>query len=397
MLDQRFTAQNMRKMITAKDFWKNPAISKVTDVIPILERIESDIVNKRFVFSPFRKIQKNGHNVYVASDLYSDFALRKLNDNIKRIFRIAPEDRTKLVSVILSLLNEQTPYYLIKSDLSKFFESIDREKLLKTVLNHALVSSDSRYVLHKLFSDAILASVPGVPRGISLSTTLSEFRLKEFDSNIRRTEGIYFLGRFVDDFVIFCFTHPKQMLDNALEEFPDLSVNRRKTKLMQYGFHPTARCPIKFDFLGYHFHRVRGEVKVSIAAEKIKKFKTKLVKSFWSYSRQPDLHLLEDRIKFLASNYTLDHHGSETPIRSGIFFSYPLATHGEESLVDLDKFLRAQVNAATSVSAKIGVKLERRDRSLLNKYSFRRGFEQRITHAFSPQRINSIRKCWNYA
>ena len=397
MLDQRFTVQNMRKTITARDFRKSRAISNVTDVIPILERIESDIVNKRFVFSPFRKIQKNGHNVYVSSDLYSDFALRKLNDNIKRIFRIAPEDRTKLVSVMLSLLNEQTPYYLIKSDLSKFFESIDREKLLKTVLNHALVSSDSKYVLHKLFSDAILASVPGVPRGISLSATLSEFRLKEFDSKIRRTEGVYFFGRFVDDFLIFCFLHPERMLDNVMEGFSDLSLNRRKTKLMQYGFHPTARCPIKFDFLGYHFHRVKGEVRVSIAPKKIKKFKTRVVKSFWSYARHPDITLLEDRIKFLTSNYTLDHHRSETPIRSGIFFSYPLATHGEESLVDLDRFLRGQINAATSISTKIGVNLERQDRNLLNKYSFRRGFEQRITHTFSPQRIASIRKCWSYA
>ena len=260
------------------------------------------------------------------------------------------------------------------------------------------MSSDSKYVFNKLFSETNLALETGVPRGISISSTLSELYLRKFDADIKRIDSVYFFGRFVDDFIIFCFATPKQTFENISEALPKgLFINNQKTKIMQYRFPSTKHDQVAFDFLGYRFDKRGKKLAISIAPKKVKKIKTRLMRSFWSHAKREDFILLQDRIKFLTSNYILPpRRDSQAPIKAGIFFSYPLAADARETLIDLDKFLKVQINSPNSISRDMGVNLRRGERSVLNRYSFRSGFEERIVHKIPWRRIAEIRKCWEY-
>lgn len=92
----------------------------------------------------------------------------------------------------------------------------------------------------------------GLPRGLSISSVMSELYMKYFDLRIRRLEGVYYYARFVDDIVVFCSNEKTQ--ENAWnfisESLAKMGLCMNTTKSYKWN---SQQKTIKLNYLGYTF------------------------------------------------------------------------------------------------------------------------------------------------
>lgn len=77
------------------------------------------------------------HDLYLNSlpkgsidSLCQDLVLRKLYNNIKRIYGVKQSNRNQIIKQMISLLKEETPKWVIRLDIKHFYESIDLNRLI---------------------------------------------------------------------------------------------------------------------------------------------------------------------------------------------------------------------------------------------------------------------------
>src|SRR5690606_21970030 len=129
--------------------------------------LEEKIINDSFQFS----MKTNGHYVYL-ENLSEKLLIRKLNDNIKRIYKDEQANRKVIIQQVQTLLGETATFWIIKTDIKSFYESIDRNKILKKLKNDAMLSYYSVRLIEKIFEAPQLINNQGLPRGLNISSTL---------------------------------------------------------------------------------------------------------------------------------------------------------------------------------------------------------------------------------
>jgi hypothetical protein len=259
----------------------------------------------------------------------------------------------------------------------------------------------------------------GIPRGLAISSTLSELLMKDFDVCVQRASDTFFFARYVDDIIVV--TSAREMASDFISQMcswlpPGLDLNPTKMQIADTGGKvqkidsSVAPTLLSFDYLGYRFtvrnplksettkidkNDLLRDVEIDIANKKIKKIKTRLVRSFLEFSKSGDWSLLKDRVAYLTQNFSVYNPKAGGKKIAGIFYSYPLAKEFSPGLKELDSFLR---NAALAKNGRLfastsGLLSGQQRRDLL-RYSFSRGHASRSFVHFSPQRIREIQRCW---
>lgn len=112
-------------------------------------------------------------------------------------------------------------YYILKCDISKFFASIDHDRLKEKLLKR-IKDKDAL----KIVFDIIDSSSPGLFIGSMTSQILAIFYLNDLDHFIKEVLKIKYYVRYQDDFLLF---HPsKKYLQHCLKE---IEVFLKKEKL----------------------------------------------------------------------------------------------------------------------------------------------------------------------
>src|SRR5690554_3298288 len=177
--------------------------------------VSKDIQSHNFEFDALSSKVSNDKQTYFFSSLASKLVESKVNDNLKRGYSVRHNDRNVTVSQIKTLLSEGSPFHIIKLDIKEFFESIDRQWIVNYICSDLLVSSESQWLLRKIDKHLAKQNIEGLPRGLSISSTLSEIALSGFDSYIRSLPGVYYYSRYVDDILIFCFDNKNDIVEKA--------------------------------------------------------------------------------------------------------------------------------------------------------------------------------------
>lgn len=396
MLDQTFSARTLHRLCSVSEVIEFGLGGKTDEQICFFEEIASKINHDNFELSEFKCFKRNGKPVYKAKNKYDHFAIKKANENIKRIFGVSSSDRRLLVNQIKVLLEENSPFHIVKVDISSFFESVDKKELLDKCWDNPILSHLTKKIITNLLDDGQFKNKSGLPRGLSVSATLSELYLEDLDKHIREMEGIYYSARYVDDIVIFCIptaTETQEKVEEYITKM-GLSINRGKTETKR---NKTDKYPIIIDYLGYQFCKSENGVSVDIAPNKVKKIKTRIIKSFLSYLKDGSFYLLEKRLQFLTGNFSLDSKSKVEgePLKTGIYYNYSEISPDASSLDQLDSFLIKLIYSKhNSLGKKIRSRLTPRQRRALRKYSFKTGFHKKITHKFSYLDVVLIRRCW---
>ena len=313
-MKQNFDSQELIKYLKKGELIRNDLEKE--DVESEILNLEQQILNESFEFD----FKFNGE-YYFLENISQKLILRKLNDNIKRIYKDEQANRKFIIQQVKTLLSETAPFWIIKTDIKSFYESINNDRIFRKLKNDAMLSYYSIFLIKKIFENDII-SPKGLPRGLNISASLSEIYMRNFDKAIQRYIDVFYYARFVDDIIIFLNNK-----ESALELFKnlnliisnekiDLKINDEKTelidganfKILKKGYN---RRPIhnNIEYLGYKFHlsdsenKRENKLKISIADKKTKKIKSRIVKSYVDFLRTNDFELLKKRVKFLTGNY----------------------------------------------------------------------------------------------
>jgi hypothetical protein len=260
----------------------------------------------------------------------------------------------------------------------------------------------------------------GVPRGLALSATLSEIMMLPFDKAVQTQPNVFFYSRYVDDIIIISsgnedegeFTNfISKLLPNGLR------LNEQKTKIRHASqdvkpYKQNTAAPddiLTFEFLGYQL-TVREPAKTSdrsqfrdvyldVAESKVNKIKTRITRSMISYCKDRDFGLLETRLKFLTSNFSVLDADRERKRLAGIYYNYHrINLDKSQALSKLDEYIRKAILSGYGVIfddffCKTTVAQRRR----LLRFSFIRGFREKTFMHFSRNNLKLIQECWAYA
>ncbi len=168
--------------------------------------------------------------------------------------------------------------YAVVLDLSKYFDTINHEKLLdilrRDVEDERVVQWIKRYLKSGVMENGVVMKTEeGSPQGGNLSPLLSNLYLNEFDQEFQN-RGVP-LVRYADDIVLLAKSEraAKRLLEsssNYLEGKLKLTVNQDKSKVV------SVLSIRNFKFLGFALGKNKGGIYVRVHAQSWKKMKSRL-------------------------------------------------------------------------------------------------------------------------
>lgn len=340
-------------------------------------------------------------------------------NNISSKYRTKCIDRNLTIRLLMSHIMDSYAFTVHRLDVKSFYESFERRNIIHKLKSDAKLSRKTLSTLENLFKELDSLSVEGLPRGMGISSTLSELMMNDFDSYLRTKKGVLFYCRFVDDIIVL--TTPR-ITKNKLSEIISQSPLPQKLEFHTSGNKSTFNMFKKtseesnefgdFDFLGYQFQvkhkeRVIGEnlqvkrrvLEVEISDDKIKKIKNRIIKSFCKFisSKKPveeRLAILRKRLNFLSKNYPLINASDNSKVLSGIYFNYRYTTNPEK-LSEIDKFYKSLLfGKKSNLSKRIRKDLSYKDRYILSNISFLEGFNEKRFCKFSYKDFKEIKRAW---
>lgn len=360
-----------------------------------MDDISQKVLKPSFKIDLSQKTGPKGKAVYcIDAEPETFFVIKQLQQNIHRIYGVKQANRHDLVCQLRDMLGSSFPFELVRTDISSFYESIDRKRLIEKLDRDQLLSPASKkYIKQVLDSYGTLSgAATGIPRGVGISAYLAELYLRPVDKAIRAIPGLALYCRFVDD-IVAVFARPPagknlgSFKDLIIAIFGENALNHNPNKTYEFALADSA--PKKFEYLGYRFHLKPGALEISPSAAKVAKYRARMNAAFTEYWRERPVNpkgafrKLVGRVKFLTGNTRLSN--SKSRAVTGIYFNNSIATN-LSSLAILDKRLKTRITELKRTS------LQRQ----LKKLKFTTGFEQRRYHNFSTRELQMIVSAWKY-
>ena len=420
MYDQSFSKKNLARVLQKRDFNHVPISLRDEYREGLLDRaLASALSNFNSPNLPLSVFQLFKKNIYQLPKIEDELVARKLTQNLRRFVIPPKEGRTQIVSNLVLLLSEGVPYRVYRLDIRSFYESFKTSEVVGALHQLQRLSPQSKNLIEILLNSHADMGGTGVPRGLSLSALLSNLLMHDFDLLIQSHEDTFYYSRYVDDIVIVTSTRepPGRFIEEVKKALPTgLGLNPNKRQIVDAKNRVTPVKPpnlaspkLKFDYLGYSFlicepvkqnnklknSEYRRDVTVDIGLSKLKKLKTRMIRSFLDFGCNGDWNLLQDRIAFLTQNFSVHNPKAGEKKLAGIFHSYPLLTKEATALQELDRFLRNAVLSKNSRSiSKSSALLNATQRRRLLKYSFVQGHASKTFVHFHATRISDIQSCW---
>ncbi len=362
-----------------------------------LEAISKRINSKGFSFGITEVDVGKPKKAYVAErNAAAFFALKQVQHNIRSLYKVKQANRHEIVCQLRELLGDKFPKYILRTDITSFYESIPRKQILKKLRDDPLLTLASKKIIRRILFEygALTGNDAGLPRGIGISAYLAELYMRDIDRSIRDYPGVLYYARYVDDiFIIFCpppNIGTKPFRRAVAREFKNLGLkrNRKKTQIIK----TSSGGSNSIQYLGYKFTFGSGSVELRMTDAKINRYKQRIDLTFSAYDKKAQRPkksekiaraLLEKRVRFLTGNTRLVN--NKKNVVSGVFFSNSLLTELDD-LGDLDIYLDGKLSALTNPRLK----------NRLSKLSFKTGFETRKYYKFSAHDLCKIVEVWKH-
>ena len=217
------------------------------------------------------------------------FALKQIQRNISRLFGVKQANRHAIVEQVISLLSDNFPKFIIRTDIKEFYESIRHEPLLERIHKDNLLTPFSRNILTGVLKSykAESGSTKGIPRGIGVSAYLAELYMRNIDNEIQNLQGVTYYARYVDDIIIIFTPSPTEGNRQYLTEVKEIVEKKHQIRLNAAKTEPidlTSSASTKsIDYLGYKISFGSGPVKTQITQSKINRYRERIKKAFDHY------------------------------------------------------------------------------------------------------------------
>jgi len=359
-----------------------------------LETLGKNILQSKFKITLTKRELARAKTVYIVDskpEMY--FVVKQLQYNLHKLYGIKQANRHDVVCRVRDAISSRYPYEFVRTDISNFYERIDRKTLLEKLETDQLLSAASRKFIKQILDayGALSGSLLGIPRGVGISAYLAELYLRPIDEAISNISGVVLYCRYVDD-IVAIFARPPVgkfagSYEDALKDILSkvkLQLNKKKTA----SFDLKSQKRIRFEYLGYRFD-LGTALQISPSARKIRKYKDRTNAAFQRYNEDRCLKPrrafrdLVARVKFLTGNTRLVN--SKASAVTGVYYSNSLATR-IVSLELLDELLKKNVKKLQSKKLK----------DHLKEHLFTTGFKQRRFHNFGARELATIVSAWKH-
>lgn len=352
------------------------------------EQIENELaeVSKKLLDPKFKititKVETDDKPVYTTTETAENyFAIKQLQYNVRKSFKVKQANRFAIVNQINSLLTDNFPKIVLRTDVKSFYESIPHDKLLAKINDNPLLSFLSKKLIWKILKDFLAASGAtdkvGIPRGIGVSAYLAELYMRDIDKDISSLKDVTYYARYVDDIIIVFTPTSNQttptyidQVKSIMETGTGLKMNLAKTNELDLV---KSNAAWVLNFLGYQFQfKDLKFVQIKLTNDKMNKYKGRITNAIQEYNTQSRFdsrgarRILIHRLNFLTGNTRLENNKANVLI--GIYYTNSLLSEPLDDLVALDSFLANEVDAHIA-----NADLRRR----LKLFSFKKGFEER--------------------
>lgn len=391
MLNQTFSPRELKKIISDEDVTKLGLGITEIDIMNSITSISYNVSQPSFSFSHIFKNKYKGKDVFTIKDSDEFIAIKKLNFVIKRLYKISYSNRNQILNQAISLLDDGSNYSIIRADIKDFFETIPRKKIVQKLKSDSLLGSLMINKLNQLEESLKVLSCDSLPRGISLSSTLSELYLRDFDQLMKNHDNVHYYARYVDDIIIICLDDLgsiESLLQESLSKL-GLSLNDKYKSIKSTQIHDD------FDYLGVNFQFSSKATSYSFSDAKIKKIKTKIIKAIIDYRNNRNDLLLIDRIAFLTCNYKLYTKTQSNNLKAGIYYSNQ-HINDFKKLNEVNDFLRKSFTSKKGSLAKVVNLIPNNVISQCIKMCFFKGYINKTMIQFDKNNFKSIMECWKH-
>lgn len=286
------------------------------------------------------------------------FAMKQLQSNLHKTFKVKQSNRHLIMTNIKLLLKTKRPFYIIRTDVSSFFESIPQAQLKQIVMDNTVLSHKS-----KVFVTAILNGYEveksklsddesegmntgcGVPRGIGISSLLSEIYMRDLDNLIKKRPEVIFYARYVDDIFMLLTELPQGQnietyYDGLVKVFKDKGLDLKSVdedKCILFDCQKYEEDSFEITYLGYKLTIENkktesvwksADIKYGMSANKLDRVRRRIDNAFMHFNKinKFDLHQarkdLVDSLKLITGNVKL--HKSKSGIKTGLYYNSDL-------------------------------------------------------------------------
>jgi len=377
----------------------------------------SNVINNQNTPFQFKIVYNSTKEVYtVENDPASYYAVKQLQRNIYKTFKVIQADRNKIIKQIFNIASDGFPKIIIKTDIKSFYESIPQDNLFKKIENNTLLSPFSKKLIKRLFYEfedkKDKTKIPlgkGVPRGIGISAYLSELYMRDIDNEIKALEDVIYYSRYVDDIIVIFCPKTESTKRNYLDEIKNIICLKNHLTLKDGSDGEPSKTEIidlpkngnyekAFNYLRYCFNLKRTEttghnsnfkLRLEISDNKIGRYNERLKKSIESYNQNSKYNekearnILIARLKFLTGNFHLNN--NKRNVKSGVYYSNQMLKLNKVTYNSL-KILDRRLSTALSdlnPPPKIGIDKIKLKLFLMQKYSFQKGFNNKEKNFYS--------------
>ena len=381
------------------------------------ERISKTVNSKNFRFD----LQTKPDDIFVIQNTREAFfAIKQLQYNVRKTFKVKQSSRHLILSQIKLLLNDSSPKYVIRTDVSKFFDSIPQDKLFKRINENTLLSAQSKKFIEQILEDynnkkdtTKFDIKKGVPRGVGISSYLSELYMKYIDNQINNMQDVVYYARYVDDiFIIISPILPKKNIDTYFSKIKGI-VSKEGLLLKDIG---DPKCNLldlsvpnmsekTITYLGYSLYIKREgnktSIKFGLSAIKKEKIKNRITMCFERFNKVNKYGIKQARnelllsLQFLCSNTKLS--GAKSRVKTGIFYSNDLLDNEcFNDILEIDDFLGIQqlsIHDKLFTSENEKQLFENKLKAfIIRNVIFSKGFTDKTYHTFSKNELKTIKK-----
>ena len=407
--DYTVHSRNIERIaLKRSDFLAHQELANSDAKSKLLERCQEVLV-EGFSRIKLAKSNHGGKPTYKITSFEHELVLRLIGGSVQNLTGVKQSNRVDIVRSLKGLLMEGVDLRVYRLDIRSFFENIDTDELLERLKFDRAFSRQSLQLLEKFFYRLNQLGIRGVPRGMSISSILSEYALKEFDRTIRTSKGVFFYARFVDDIVVITEGRecPRAKIRRWRKLLPKgLEFNQHKSKWLECQ--STMQQPPasqEFEYLGYtiEFSKPQSNPKqrsvyIDISPKKQNKIKSRIVHSAIKYISDGKYDDFKDRLKILTSNVTVYDQAKSIKRKVGIYYNYILVDGSRsQALENLDSFLRKFLLSKNgSIAFQLNARLTSQQKRRLLKLSFKSGFQNRTHTHFAGAKLAELMDCWKH-
>lgn len=386
-----------------------------------LEQIAQKANSRNFRFC-LNTHTENGKDVYtINEDNEAFYVMKCLQNNIRRTFKVQAANRHSIMSQIKSILSDNLPKYIIRTDVSSFFESIPHNRLLSRIDENTLLNVKSRCYIKAILKEydrvkngSLYQLGLGVPRGVGISSYLSELYMTDVDRNIQQRPEVIYYARYVDDiFIVLSYLPLNVTIQDYYDDLSSLftknsltlkSTNDTKCSLIDLYTSVPSNQNRKFEltYLGYHLYIEKNSNKIAVqyglSNKKKEKIKERIDKSFTRFSNESKYDIKRakkefvDSLKQITGNIKLSN--SKKGIKAGIYYTNDLLDKIEELDLLTDYLHQKDI----VLYCYLFKKEEEKDRYIellhnrIKKFNFRNNWEQRKIYDISLKQMKRMKK-----